>query len=84
MELPDYCERAALGRVHTLNILGLKPFVTGDNFKGDLVAFIQRFEPCTGYGRMMHENVLPGTLGDEAKPFFVVKPLHFAACHNCS
>jgi hypothetical protein len=30
----------------------------------------------------MHKDILAGFLGNEAKPFFVVKPLYFAAGHN--
>src|SRR5579871_2269915 len=30
----------------------------------------------------MYEYVLPRTLGDEAKPLFVVKPLNFATGHR--
>src|SRR6267143_6944762 len=29
----------------------------------------------------MHENILPGILSDETKPFFVVEPFDFAAGH---
>ena len=38
--------------------------------------------PCARDGRVMHEYVLPGILGDEAKPFFIVEPFDFATSHN--
>jgi hypothetical protein len=72
----------ALHRSHALDILGFQPFVAGYNFEGYFVAFIQGFKSRANDGRVMYENVLPGTLGDEPKPFFVVEPLNFAASHN--
>jgi len=29
----------------------------------------------------MHKDILTGVLRNEAKPLFVVEPLHFATCH---
>jgi hypothetical protein len=72
----------ALRRTHALDVLGFKPFVTRDNIEGHFVTFIQGFEARTRDGRVMHEYVLPGILGDKAKPFFVVEPLDFATSHN--
>jgi hypothetical protein len=72
----------AVRRRHALDILGFQPFVAGYNFEGHFVAFIQGFKSRANDGRVMHENVLAGTLGDEPEPFFVVKPLNFAASHN--
>jgi hypothetical protein len=74
-------EAPALHRIHTLNILGFQPLVAGDHLKRDFVTFVEGFESRADNGRVMDENVLPGTLGDEPKPFFVIKPLNFAASH---
>ncbi|HSY19212.1 MAG TPA: hypothetical protein VK815_12795 [Candidatus Acidoferrales bacterium] len=74
----------ALRRTQTLDVLGFQTFVAGDDVEGDLFSFVQGFKASPGNGRMMHENVLPAALGDEAKPLFIVKPLNFAAGHNCS
>lgn len=32
----------------------------------------------------MHEYVLPGIIGDKAKPLFVIEPLNFTTCHIIS
>jgi len=70
-----------LSRLHALDIMGFQPFFAGDDLEGNLVAFIQGFESLTRDGRVVHEDILAGILGDEAEPFFVVEPLDFAAGH---
>jgi len=76
--------QAALRTLHALDVFGFQTFFAGDDLKGHRVALIQCFESLAGYGRVMHENVLTGTLGDEAEPFLVIEPLDFAAGHNDS
>jgi hypothetical protein len=71
-----------LRRLHALDVLRLQPFVTGDDLERNLVSFVQGFEPTADNGRVMHKNVLPRILGDEAKPFFIVEPLYFSASHK--
>jgi hypothetical protein len=71
-----------LRRLDALNVLRFQPFVAVDNFEGNLVAFIQCFESRTRDGSVVYKNILPGILGDKAKPFFVVEPLNFATGHN--
>src|SRR5437016_5378107 len=44
--------------------------------------FVQSFEPLSLDGGVMHEYILAGFLGDEAKPFLVVEPLDFTTGHN--
>ena len=68
--------------MHALNVLGFQPFVADDDIEGDIVALIQGFESRADNGRMMHKHVLPGILGDEPKPFFIIEPLDFATGHN--
>jgi hypothetical protein len=67
--------------MQALHVLGFQAFVAGYDFKGDFLAFIEGFKPGAEDGRVMHENVLAGTLGDKAKPFLVIEPLYFAASH---
>jgi hypothetical protein len=67
-----------------LDVFGFQPFFTGDDLEGNDVAFIQVFESLPGDGRVMHKNVLPGTLADEPEPLFIVEPFDFAAGHNDS
>jgi hypothetical protein len=73
---------ALLLRMHALNVLGFQPFITDDHIEQNLVSLVQCFESRTDNGRMMHKDVLPGTLGDEPKPFFIIEPLDFATGHN--
>ena len=70
--------------MHALNVLGFQPFITGNDIKGDVFALIQCFESRADNRRMMHKDVLPGILGDEPKPFFIIEPLDFATGHNLS
>jgi hypothetical protein len=72
----------SLRRIHTLDILRLQPFVALNNLEGDGVAFVQGFESRPDDGRVMHEDILTGILGDEPEPFSIVKPLDFAASHK--
>jgi hypothetical protein len=67
-----------------LDVLGLEALVARDDVKGDFLALHQRFEPAPHDGCMMHENILPRILGDEAESFFVVEPLNFATSHSFS
>jgi len=67
--------------MQALHVLGFQTFVAGYDFEGDFFAFIERFESGADDGRVMHENVLAGTLGDKAKPFLVIEPLYFATSH---
>lgn len=69
------------GRVHALNVLSFKTFFARNYFEGDFFAFFKGFKSGAHYGRVMHENVLTGALGDETEPFFVIKPFYFAASH---
>jgi hypothetical protein len=73
-----------LRQFHPLDIVRLQPFFAGDDLEADGVALVQGFVSQPDDGRMMHEHVLAGVLGDKPEAFFVVKPLHFAACHNDS
>jgi hypothetical protein len=70
-----------LRRADPLDILCLQPFVAGHNIEGDFFPFIQGLKSATRNRGMMHENILPRALGDESKPFFIVEPFYFAACH---
>jgi len=67
--------------MEALHVLGFQTFVAGYDFEGDFFAFVERLESSADYGRVMHKDVLAGTLGDKAKPFFVVEPLYFATSH---
>jgi hypothetical protein len=80
--VPNRALPKKLRQMHALDVLSLQPFVAGDHVEGDFVAFIKSFKSRTDNGRVMHEDVLPGTLGDKPKPFFVVEPLHFATSHS--
>jgi hypothetical protein len=77
------CARA-LSRIYALDVFSYQTFFAGDDLEGNFVAFVQGFESLTRYGRMMHEDILARTLGDEAEAFFVIEPFDFAASHNCS
>jgi hypothetical protein len=68
--------------LNALDVLGLQPFIAADNVKGDFVAFIEGLEPRAHDGRMMHKDILPGILSDEAKPLFIIEPLDFATGHK--
>jgi hypothetical protein len=61
--------------------LGFQTLVAGYDLKRDFFALVERFESGTNDGRVMHEDVLAGALGDKAKPFFVIEPLYFATSH---
>jgi hypothetical protein len=67
-----------------LNVLRFQSFVAGDHFKSDHLTLVQSFETAAHNGRVVHKDVLPGVLGDKAKPFFVIKPLNFTTSHNVS
>jgi hypothetical protein len=83
-ENPWMLTAQALWSLYALNMFGFQPFFTRNDFEGNNVALIQGFESLTGDGGMMHKYILPGTLGNEAKPFFIIEPLDFAAGHNDS
>jgi hypothetical protein len=70
--------------LRTVNVLGFQPFVTGNDFERDHFTLVQSFEPPAHDRRVMHEYVLPGIIGDKAKPFFVIEPLNFTTCHIIS
>jgi hypothetical protein len=65
-----------------LDVLGFESLVARDDFKGDLLTFVQRLEAGTDNGRVMYKDVLTGFLGDETKPLFIVEPLYFATSHT--
>jgi hypothetical protein len=67
--------------LHALDVLGFQPFFAGDNLKGNFIAFVEGFESRADYGRVMHEDILTGTLGDKPESLFIVEPLDFAAGH---
>jgi hypothetical protein len=68
----------------SLNILGFESFVARDDLEDDVFTFVQRLETHADDGRVMHEHILAGFLGDEAKTFFIVEPLYFATSHTVS
>jgi len=74
------CARA-LRRTYALDVRSFQSLFAGDDLEGNFVAFIQGFESLTGDGRVVHEYILAGILGDEAEAFFIVEPLDFAASH---
>jgi hypothetical protein len=80
--LAERRDSGASNRIHALDILRLQSLVAVDNFEGNRVSLIQGFESRADDARVMHEDVLAGILGDEPKPFSIVKPLHFAAGHK--
>src|SRR5207244_8851917 len=65
-----------------LDVLGLQAFGAFDNFEVHNFPFVQGFEPLSLNGGVMHEDILAGILGDEAKPFLIVEPLDFTTGHN--
>jgi len=69
-------------RLGALDVLGLQAFGAFDNFKVNDFPFVQGFEALTLNRGVMHENILAGILGDEAKPFFIIEPLDFTTGHN--
>src|SRR6185436_1978548 len=78
-------EGSAFGNLagwHSVDILGLQPFVTGDDVKFDFFTFIQGLESGTQYGGVMHKDILSRVLGDKPKTFLVVEPFYFAAGHR--
>ena len=60
------------------------PFSLGTTSKETSSPSLRVLNPVPDNGRMMHKHILPGTLGDEPEPFFIVEPLDFAAGHNDS
>jgi len=66
-----------------MNILGFKSLVARDDVEGDFFTFIQRLKSGPSNGRVVHENVLTGILGDETETFLVIEPLYFATSHTC-
>jgi hypothetical protein len=80
MTRPDTLQARLRGR-EALHVLGLQTLVAGYDLKRDFFAFIESFESGADDGRVMHEDVLAGPLGDKAEPFFVIEPLYFAASH---
>jgi hypothetical protein len=74
--------RCVSGGSDLFHRLGLRPFGALGDLKLDLVAFIQGLEARRGDGRIVDKDIRPLILGDEAKPFLVVKPLHGAMRHH--
>jgi len=68
--------------MEALHVLGFQTFVAGYDFEGDFFPFIESFESSADNGRVMHKDVLAGTLGYKAEPFFVIEPLYFATSHS--
>jgi hypothetical protein len=67
--------------MRALDVLGFQTFFTGDDFKGNFIAFVESFESRADDGRVMHEDILTGTLGNKPESLFIVEPLDFAAGH---
>jgi hypothetical protein len=67
--------------LHALDVLGFQPFFAGDNLKRNFIAFVKGFESRADDGRVMHEDILTGTLGNKPESLFIVEPLDFAASH---
>jgi hypothetical protein len=67
--------------LHALDVLCFQTLFTGYDFKGNFIAFVEGFESRPDDGRVMHEDILTGTLGDKPESLFVVEPLNFAASH---
>lgn len=80
--MADANEIGGSGRGCALDVLRFQTPLAGHGFKRHGFAFIQGLVPPAEDGGVVDEDILPGVLDNEAKPFFVVKPLHFAACHN--
>ena len=76
--------RPVYGRVWplALDVLGLGSLFTRHNVEDDLLALIQRLEPSPHNRRMMHEDIRPALLHDEAEPMSVIEPLYFATGHS--
>src|SRR5258708_26625944 len=66
----------------TLDVLGFWTFVAGDDVEVDIFPFVQDFETGSDDRRVMHKNILSCILGDEAEPFFIIPPFHFATGHK--
>jgi hypothetical protein len=67
--------------LQALDVLGFQPFFADDNLKGNFITFVESFESRADDGRVMHEDILAGTLGDKPESLFIVEPLNFAASH---
>jgi len=80
-EIVNLARCKPLRGLEALHVLGFQPFVAGYDLKRDFFAFVERFESGADDGRVMHKDVLARTLGDKAKPFFVIEPLYFATSH---
>jgi hypothetical protein len=72
------------GPICALDVLRLQAFFAGHGFKGRNFAFVQGFVTRAEDGGMMHKDIPPGIVGDEAETLLIVKPLYFATGHNCS
>jgi hypothetical protein len=64
-----------------LYVLRFQTFIAFDNIELNHFAFVERFETLPEDGGVVHENVLPGFLNDEAESLLVVEPLDLAAGH---
>jgi hypothetical protein len=76
--------RRGSGRLGALDVLRLQAPIAGNGFKGHVFAFVQGLVATTKDGGVVHKDILPGVLDNEAETLFVVKPLYFATCHSCS
>src|SRR5579864_6828734 len=66
-----------------LYFLGLGTFLAGDDFENDFITFTQGLEAFSQDCSVMHKNILPRILGDEAQALHIVPPFDFAFSHNC-
>jgi hypothetical protein len=61
---------------------GLFALGTGDDFKGDLLAFLQRFEAFDLDGGKVCEEIFTAFIGsDEAEALGVIEPFNDTACY---
>jgi hypothetical protein len=72
------------GRLGALDVLRLQTPIAGHGFKDHGFTFVQGLVTAAKDGSVMHEDILPRVLDNEAKTLFIVKPLYFATCHSCS
>jgi hypothetical protein len=63
-------------RVRFTYFVGLRTFLALDDFKLDIIAFLQGFVAFGCDGTVMNKNVRSIVASNETEPFGVVKPLH--------
>ena len=64
-----------------MDVLRLQTFFSVHKLEVHILTFFECFVALTENGTVMNEDVLAALAGDEAIPFFVIEPLHFAAGH---